>query len=136
MKKGKRSLSECIKAYRNVERLHDYKCAKCNNVGTASRELKIEKLPPVSFFKKFFNSSKILSVHFLMFVYDKDTMMKKKLFDDISFPKNFGSERIRFYLEVATDILVLTDVHESEYELMSVICHTGENAFGTVHGLV
>jgi hypothetical protein len=37
-------------------------------------------------------------LHLLRFVYDTDTMMKKKLFDEISFPTTFKHDSMTLHL--------------------------------------
>lgn len=93
LSKGKRDLTDCVRHYFKEERLEDYKCAKCNQVGSTTRQLELTSLPPVWLLAVFLIVFQVLSLHFLLFVYDKDTMLKKKLFDDVSFPQKFNSDR-------------------------------------------
>lgn len=85
-----------------------YLCSKCNSLQKAKRYTELRELPPVLHFS------------LLRFVYDLNTMERKKSKQAIAFPKT---------LDMDGFIKGSTSQSDNKYQLRGVLLHKGPSAY-------
>ncbi|KAF9526995.1 cysteine proteinase [Crepidotus variabilis] len=117
--KNNSKLEDCISASLSPETLsgdNKYSCSRCDSLQDATRYTELRQLPPVLHFS------------LLRFVYDLNTMERKKSKNTISFPpvldmsKFVGSERDRGHSSQP-------EQSQHIYELRGVLQHKGASAY-------
>eukprot|EP01126_Amoeba_proteus_P017513 TRINITY_DN1847_c0_g1_i7.p1 TRINITY_DN1847_c0_g1~~TRINITY_DN1847_c0_g1_i7.p1 ORF type:complete len:354 (-),score=76.39 TRINITY_DN1847_c0_g1_i7:1792-2853(-) len=104
---GTHNLNSCLWRYMKGEELSDYFCDGCNMKQSASRELKLQKLPP------------ILTFHLLRFVYNRETATREKLHNSIHFDENLDM----------SSFMDSYNPYENTYQLFAVVSHVGFTSF-------
>lgn len=93
-----------------------YFCSGCESLQDASRSTKLRDLPPVLHFS------------LLRFVYDLNTMERKKSKYSISFPRTLDMNQFLGSKETR-EKLTSTNNQDSTYELRGVLLHKGASAY-------
>jgi uncharacterized UBP type Zn finger protein len=86
-----------------------YRCSKCQSLEDATRQLILQKLPPVLHFS------------LLRFVFDVTTLERKKRKHNISFPVVLDMNRFLRKQDTTNE--------ENIYELKGVLIHKGSSAY-------
>ncbi|KAL6071842.1 Ubiquitin carboxyl-terminal hydrolase 7 [Balamuthia mandrillaris] len=107
---GKKNILESFEQYFGDEELEGYLCEGCGARQKALRCIKPITLPPV------------LHLQLMRFVFDKKTNNKKKVMQEIEFPKELDLSHWLHEPLSSSDQLV--------YEIYAVICHCGPSAYG------
>lgn len=96
-----------------------YSCSGCNSLQDATRYTEIRSLPPVLHFSV------------MRFVFDFDTMERKKSKSSISFPRTLDMSKFTGSLDARNaDAAQLHSTNDSEiYELKGVLLHKGSSAY-------
>ncbi|KAF5330471.1 hypothetical protein D9619_005916 [Psilocybe cf. subviscida] len=92
-----------------------YFCSRCESLQDATRYSELRQLPPVLHFS------------LLRFVYDFDTMERKKLKHSISFPKTLSMNK--YVGSKNTRNTNATEVEDNLYELRGILLHKGASAY-------